>query len=109
MQDVVVIGGGVIGLSTAYELSGRGLQVTVLDAQQPGREASWAGAGFLYPGFPGDPGHPLAPLFLATHELWPPLSAALREETGVDNGYRRCGGIGICRVDGGEEALAAEI
>jgi len=109
MQDVVVIGGGVIGLSTAYELAGRGLRVTLLDAQQPGREASWAGAGILPPARPGDPRHPLAPLTRAACEVWPPLSAELRETTGVDNGYRRCGGIGAAADEAGEDALPAEI
>ncbi len=109
MQDVVVIGGGAIGLSAAYELAGRGLKVTVLDAGQPGREASWAGAGILPPGHPGDPGHPLVPLCLATRELWPELSAELREFTGIDNGFRRCGGIGVCPTGEGDTLLPAEI
>ncbi|MGD9858115.1 MAG: glycine oxidase ThiO [Planctomycetaceae bacterium] len=103
MQDVVIIGGGVIGLSTAYELAGRGLTVTVLDAQQPGSEASWAGAGILPPGYPGDPQHPLSALCRATAELWPVLSAELRESTGIDNGFRRCGGIGLLPADASSE------
>ena len=93
--DVVIVGGGVIGLTTAYELSGRGLQVKLLDQGQPGREASWAGAGILPPAHPGDPAHPLAAMCRATNELWPDLSADLRETTGIDNGFRRCGGLGI--------------
>ncbi len=109
MQDVVVIGGGAIGLSAAYELAGRGLNVTVLDAGQPGCEASWAGAGILPPGHPGDPGHPLAPLCQATRELWSGLSAELREVTGIDNGFRRCGGIGVCPGGESHAFLAEEI
>lgn len=108
-QDVVVIGAGVIGLNVAYELAGRGRRVTLLDAQQPGREASWAGAGILPPGCPGDPRHPLAVLTAASHELWFQLSAELRETTGVDNGFRRCGGIGAAASDSDAAALAAEV
>jgi glycine oxidase len=93
MTDVVIIGGGVVGLTTACELSGRGCTVTVLDRSQPGREASWAGAGILPPGRPGDPAHPLAPLFAESRRLWPGLSWALKEQTGLENGFRRCGGI----------------
>jgi glycine oxidase len=93
MADVIVIGGGVIGLTSAWELAGRGLKVTLLDRQQPGREASWAGAGILPPAYFGPAEHPLAPLARATHPLWPRLSEELREHTGVDNGFRQCGGI----------------
>ncbi len=93
MHDVVVIGGGVIGLTTAFELSQRGLRVVVIDKGDLGREASWAGAGILPPGRPGDPGHPLSPLCIATCGLWPALSAELRELTGIDNGFRPTGGV----------------
>ena len=39
MRDVVVVGGGVIGLSVAYELARDGVSVTVLDRGDFGREA----------------------------------------------------------------------
>lgn len=109
MPEVVVIGGGVIGLSTAFELAGRGRQVTVLDAGRPGHEASWAGAGILPPGYAGDPKHPLVPLCRATREIWPLLSADLRELTGLDNGYRRCGGIAVGRPDEADDLIETEI
>lgn len=108
MADVIVIGGGVIGLTSARELAGLGLKVTVLDHQQPGREASWAGAGILPPACPGDPEHPLAKLTRATHPLWPSLSEQLREETGIDNGFRPCGGINFA-PDREPQTLATEI
>ncbi len=49
MDDALLVGGGIIGLSLAYELAGRGLKVRLLDRAEPGREASWAGAGILPP------------------------------------------------------------
>ena len=51
--DCLVIGGGVIGLTTAWKLAQQGLSVRVCDQSTPGREASWAGAGILPPGYPG--------------------------------------------------------
>ena len=48
--DAIVIGAGIIGASIAWRLAQRGLQVTLIDAGQAGREASWAGAGMLAPG-----------------------------------------------------------
>lgn len=45
--DVLIAGGGIIGLSTALELAGRGLRVTVIERGHAMREASWAAAGML--------------------------------------------------------------
>lgn len=92
-QDVIIVGGGVIGLTLAYELAGQGVEVLVLEQGDFGREASWAGAGILPPGNPGVATDGYAKLRAASHLRWPVLSADLREQTGVDNGYRRCGGI----------------
>ena len=49
MHDCLILGGGVVGLSIAYELAGHGVQVQVIDQSQLGQEASWAGAGILPP------------------------------------------------------------
>lgn len=92
MHDVVVIGGGVVGLSIAWESCRRGLSVVLVDQGRPGGEASWAGAGMLPPGHPGSP---LSELSSVSTDLWPQWSADLREQTGIDNGYRRCGGLRI--------------
>jgi len=47
--DVVIVGAGLIGLSIAFELAQRGATVRVYDRGEPGRAASWAGAGMLAP------------------------------------------------------------
>jgi glycine oxidase len=47
--DVAIIGGGLIGLSIAFELAQRGATVRLYDRGEPGRGASWAGAGMLAP------------------------------------------------------------
>ena len=39
-MQVCVLGAGIVGLATAYELQQRGLQVTVIDQAQPGTGAS---------------------------------------------------------------------
>ncbi|MCA9271071.1 MAG: FAD-binding oxidoreductase, partial [Planctomycetales bacterium] len=49
MSDVLVIGGGVIGLSVAYELARSGAQVALVERGPLGGEASWAGAGIVPP------------------------------------------------------------
>ena len=108
MQDVIIIGGGVIGLSIACELAGEGVSVAVLDQGQIGQESSWAGAGILPPGNPELARSPEARLRAASHVLWPDLSARLQEETGIDNGFRRSGGLEV-RIGGASGALDDEI
>lgn len=108
MPDVVVIGGGVIGLTLAYELAGRGVSVNVLDQGPMGQESSWAGAGILPPGNPAKAAAPEAKLRAHSHVLWPRLSEQLRSETGIDNGFRRCGGIEV-RLNGHAKQLDDEI
>jgi glycine oxidase len=94
-SDVIIIGGGVIGLSIAYALAREGVQATVLDRRELGREASWAGAGLIPPYTERLTLHPTADLRSWSAVLYPEWSAALREETGIDNGYRRTGGVDV--------------
>jgi glycine oxidase len=47
--DVLIIGGGLIGLAIAFELAQRGAAVRVYERGEPGHGASWAGAGMLAP------------------------------------------------------------
>ena len=51
MTDVAIVGGGVIGLSCAFELARRGQSVTVIEREQPGFGASTVAAGMLTPSF----------------------------------------------------------
>jgi glycine oxidase len=91
--DVLVIGGGVIGLTSAFFLAREGLRVELLERGEPGREASWAGAGIIPPGNPAGAKHPYDRLRAESSAMFGPFSAQLHEMTGVDNGYRVCGGI----------------
>ncbi len=51
--DVLIIGGGIIGLTSAYYLAKAGLRVELIEKGELGKEASWAGAGILPTGNPG--------------------------------------------------------
>jgi glycine oxidase len=97
MDDVLILGGGVIGLSLAYELAGGGVKVRLIDRAAPGQEASWAGAGILPPGNRRTAECPYDELVGLSYELHPQWATALREETGIDTGYRRCGGVYVAR------------
>lgn len=107
MHDVLIIGGGVIGLSLAWDLARHGRSVRVIDRGQPGREASWAGAGILHSARLRADDHPYEQLFGLACQLHPRWAGELRELSGIDTGYRRCGGLYLARTPGEAAALAA--
>src|SRR5262249_49723040 len=107
MFDVLIIGGGVIGLSLAWDLARHGCKVQLLDQATPGREASWAGAGILPAAKPLAEQHPLDQLRGLASALHPQWAEELKSLTGIDNGYRRSGGLYLARSRGEAASLAA--
>ena len=102
--DAVIVGGGLIGGSIAFELARRNLDVVVLDRQQPGREASWAAAGMLSPAPDTPASIPLVPLGRASLELYPQFVSAVEEASGLRTGYRAEGTLEVLfRGDAGQE------
>lgn len=103
-SDVLIIGGGVIGLCTAWNLARRGAHVTVLDAGRPG-QASWAAAGMLAPlAETGKPG-PFVETALQSLAAYPALLSRLREETGSDLDLAGPGTLRVAVSDEEEDAL----
>ena len=94
-NEVIIIVGGVIGLSIAYVLAQEGIAVTVLDRRELGREASWAGAGLIPPYAERLTRSPALELRSWSAVLYPEWSQRLYAETGIDNGYRRTGGVDV--------------
>ncbi len=95
---MIVVGGGVIGLSCAWRLRQAGLAVTLLERGYCGREASWSAVGVLSPGNPNFK-HALARLHLASLDLYPAFCEELRALTGIDPEYERCRRLELCDVD----------
>jgi glycine oxidase ThiO len=80
--DLLVLGGGIAGLTVALEAARRDLSVIVLDAPRPGA-ASRAAAGMLAPSVEDVPVEMLGAA-LAARDLYPSYVATLRERTGID-------------------------
>src|SRR5215212_1401090 len=83
--DVVIIGGGVIGLTIARALALRGAaDVCLVERGGLGTEASFAAAGMLLPQVEADAQDHFFSLGRQSRDLYPAFAAALREETGID-------------------------
>ncbi len=106
-SDTLIIGGGIVGLSVAWELAQRGQSVTVLEAKECGAAASWAGVGILPPVAVQNVNDPLEQLRSLSHQMLAQWSEQLHHETGIDVGYRRCGGVYVATSIGEAALLAA--
>jgi len=95
---VQVVGGGVIGLACAWELSRNGHEVTlVAPTQAPGRDgASWVAAGMLAPVTEAQFGESaLTALLVEGARRWPAFATALHDATGQDVGYDTTGTVTV--------------
>jgi glycine oxidase len=94
-SDVVVIGGGLIGLAIAWRLAGDGVQVTLCDPA-PGSRTSAVAAGMLAPVTEVEYGEDeLLALNLASVAAWPGFAAELEELTGCPAGLHRTGTLSV--------------
>jgi glycine oxidase len=84
--DVVIVGGGIIGLSIAWRASQRGLSVTLLERDEVGGATSRVAAGMLAPVAEaefGEAGRRLLDLGLRSAEMWPGFAAEIEDATGM--------------------------
>ena len=94
-NDVVIVGGGIIGGSIAFELAQRNLRVAVLDRQELMQEASWAAAGMLSPAPDCPAAIPLVPLGRASLALYPKYVEAVEDASGLRTGFRTGGAVDV--------------
>ena len=109
--DVVVIGGGVIGLSIAWRAGLRGLRVVVFERGTVGLGTSHYAAGMLAPVAEVTPGEePLLELGLRSARLYPGFIAELVQAAGVDGvGHTTAGTLLVARDADEAEALEREL
>lgn len=90
--DVIVIGGGIIGLSLSIEVRKRGATVLVVERGEPGREASHAAGGMLVDCTAETPAV-LQPLAIASARMYPEFVHELQVESGLYVDLRDQGAI----------------
>ena len=96
--DVLIVGAGACGATTAYFLSKEGVKTGLLDQGHGGREASWASAGMIGP----RSSPPRDPWFLeatiTSRQLYDRLAVELPEQTGSQFGYGGEGALLVART-----------
>ncbi|MER7200131.1 glycine oxidase ThiO [Streptomyces sp. CB01635] len=109
-SDVLVVGGGIIGLVTAWRAAQRGLRAAVVDPE-PGGGAAQVAAGMLaavtelhY----GEAEQTLLGLNVESARRYPAFAAELSEATGLDLGYRACGTLAVA-LDADDRAHLREL
>jgi glycine oxidase len=90
-EQVVIIGGGVIGSSIAWRLAREGAAVTVLERGRLGKEASWASAGMIAPQAEAQTAGPFFHLCLRARDTFEATLEMLRADTDADPEYDHTG------------------
>ena len=88
--DVIIVGGGIIGLSLSIALRKRGAQVLVVERGEPGHEASHAAAGMLVECSAETPAA-LQPFAIASARMYLEFAHELQDESGIDVDLREQG------------------
>src|SRR5688572_5211799 len=110
MHDVIVAGGGVIGLSIARELATHGKSVLVLDRGGASNEpTSWAAAGMLAPQSEASQPDAFFHLCAASLRMYRAWADHLRQQTGVDPEYADPGLLYLAASDDALERLKARL
>jgi glycine oxidase len=111
-RDVLVIGGGVIGLSLAWRARERGMSVTVLERDTLGSGTSRVAAGMLAPVAEaefGEAGRRVLELGLRSAELWPAFAEQLQAASGIDVGLLRTGTLLLARDEDEARELERQV
>lgn len=104
-QQITIIGGGVIGLLTAFNLASSGAQVVLLDRSAVGQESSWAGGGIVSPLYPWRYSPAVTALAHWSQDFYPQLAQRLFAATGIDPEVHETG-LYWLDLDDESEALA---
>jgi D-amino-acid dehydrogenase len=105
VYDAIVIGGGVVGASTAWHLVRLGVKTLLVDRQHEGR-ATDAGAGILSTAEALDDPDPFHRFAAHAARYYPELVRQLEADGGGNTGYGECGSLTV--AIGEDEVRALE-
>lgn len=108
-SDVLVVGGGVVGLATAWGVAKSGAQVTVLDAGTSRPRASTANFGLVWLQSKGDGFAAYGSWTRRAVDAWPTFATELLSVSGVDPRFCATGGLGYCLGEDEWLARAARV
>ncbi|MFK5985377.1 MAG: glycine oxidase ThiO [Pseudomonadota bacterium] len=91
MEQVIVIGAGIIGMLTAHLLSKQGLKVKLIEQGYAGKESTWAGGGIISPLYPWRYNHAVTQLALWSQKNYKKLLEQVELESGIDPQYYQSG------------------
>ena len=89
--DICIVGGGIVGLFSAYELCARGLQVCLIDRGDFGKQCTAAAGGILSPLLPWDYSQDVNELCHHAKPIYEKLDQRLEAETGINIEYQNSG------------------
>lgn len=106
MDDVAVIGGGLVGTCAAYRLACQGAHATLIDREDEGK-ATAAGAGIIAPGsrFLRVDSDDIVPLVKGAGAYYPELIARLAEDGERRTGYETVGALHVATSDAEADRL----
>src|SRR5919109_3712859 len=104
MYDVIVVGGGIVGMSTAYHLACAGAKTLLIDREDRGR-ATDAGAGILSPETNSRDPDAWFEFAVEAVAYYPTLLQALQADGGGDTGYAQCGQMIVAVSEDEQEAF----
>ncbi|MBI4063672.1 MAG: FAD-dependent oxidoreductase, partial [Elusimicrobia bacterium] len=99
MADVVIVGGGIIGVSIAYYLSLEKIKVLVLEKEGVGRQASSGAVGFMTVDPVPFKHESLLAAGLKSREMLLELSKVFKEKYGVDIEVELCGSLRLAKTE----------
>jgi glycine oxidase len=84
LSELIIIGGGIIGMLSARELHNAGVDVLVIERGPLGGESSWAGGGIISPLYPWRYSRAVNQLAEISKQIYPGLAQQLQHESGMD-------------------------
>ncbi len=102
--DIAVVGGGVMGLTCAWKLAVKGMNVVLLERGICGEGSTVKALGGLVP-YSFSRNHAMAQMERASLEIYPDFIKDLETDSGLNAGYARCGRVQIIATKGQRESM----